>query len=318
MSTVVVIVLFSFNGILQAAKCPNIATVSGFNANRYAGVWYEVYRNTILFELGAKCVNATYTVQDDGSIGVFNQAINSFGYYTSINGTAKVKNSAQPGSLVVNFNSPTNILMNKVFSRYGLPKHIVLNNGPQLVSNLFKNFCDKLGIKQNLTANYHPQSNMTERVNRTLKPLIAIYAQQHHSSWDIEIQKLAFAIRTAINETTGETPAFLMFGRDPRDPLDLLIGETIEESSSMVVNHESIQEYKNKLINNFRSAFNVIREHSEIEKIRQKEKYDQHTTQKQHKEGDLVWIANLKPQIGENCMVGKLQPHYEGPYRLIK
>ncbi|CAF3322464.1 unnamed protein product [Rotaria sp. Silwood2] len=280
MSTVVVIVLFSFNGILQAAKCPNIATVSGFNANRYAGVWYEVYRNTILFELGAKCVNATYTVQDDGSIGVFNQAINSFGYYTSINGTAKVKNSAQPGSLVVNFNSPS--------------------------------------IKQNLTANYHPQSNMTERVNRTLKPLIAIYAQQHHSSWDIEIQKLAFAIRTAINETTGETPAFLMFGRDPRDPLDLLIGETIEESSSMVVNHESIQEYKNKLINNFRSAFNVIREHSEIEKIRQKEKYDQHTTQKQHKEGDLVWIANLKPQIGENCMVGKLQPHYEGPYRLIK
>ncbi|CAF4744128.1 unnamed protein product, partial [Rotaria sp. Silwood2] len=89
MSTIVVIVLFSFNGILQAAKCPNIATVSGFNAIRYAGVWYEVYRNNILFELGAKCVNATYTVQDDGSIGVFNQAINWFGYYTSINGTAK-------------------------------------------------------------------------------------------------------------------------------------------------------------------------------------------------------------------------------------
>ncbi|CAF3663735.1 unnamed protein product [Rotaria sordida] len=72
----------------------------------YAGVWYEVYRNTILFELGAKCVNATYTLQNDGSIGVFNQAINWFGHYTSINGTAKVKNSAQPGSLVVNFDSP--------------------------------------------------------------------------------------------------------------------------------------------------------------------------------------------------------------------
>ncbi|CAF1334064.1 unnamed protein product [Rotaria sordida] len=90
----------------DAAKCPDIVTQSGFTASRYAGVWYEVYRNTILFELGAKCVNATYTLQNDGSIGVFNQAINWFGHYTSINGTAKVKNSAQPGSLVVNFDSP--------------------------------------------------------------------------------------------------------------------------------------------------------------------------------------------------------------------
>ncbi|CAF4561187.1 unnamed protein product, partial [Rotaria magnacalcarata] len=51
---------------------------------------------------------------------------------------------------------------------------------------------------------------MTERVNRTLKPIIAIYAQQQPTSWDKEIQKIAYAIRTAVNETTGETPAFMM------------------------------------------------------------------------------------------------------------
>ena len=160
------------------------------------------------------------------------------------------------------------ILMNEVFSRYGLPKHIVSDNGPQFISNLFKNFCNTLGIKQNLTANYHPQSNMTERVNRTLKPLIAIYAQQQHNSWDEEIQKLAFAIRTAVNETTGETPAFMMFGRDLRGPLDLLIGETTEESRSTTIHHGLIQEYKNNLINNLRCAYSVIQEHAEIEKIK--------------------------------------------------
>ncbi|CAF3407954.1 unnamed protein product [Rotaria socialis] len=99
-------------------------------------------------------------------------------------------------------NDIANILTNEIFSRYGLPKHIVSDNGPQFVSNLFKSFCDMLGIKQNLTANYHPQSNMTA----------------------------PFAIRTAVNDTTGETPAFMMFGRDPRGPLDLLIGETTEEA----------------------------------------------------------------------------------------
>ncbi|CAF1432643.1 unnamed protein product [Rotaria sordida] len=211
-----------------------------------------------------------------------------------------------------------NILMNEVFSRYGLPQHIVSDNGPQFVSNLFKNFCDTLGIKQNLTANYHPQSNMTERVNRTLKPLIAIYAQQQHNSWDDEIQKLAFAIRTAVNETTGETPAFMMFGRDLRGPLDLLIGETTEGPRSTTVDHGLIQEYKRKLINNLRCAYNVIQEHAEIEKIKQKEKYDQHTTQREYTEGDLVWVATPTAQIGENSMGGKLQPHYQGPCRLIQ
>ena len=210
-----------------------------------------------------------------------------------------------------------NILMNEVFSRYGLPEHIVSDNGPQFVSNLFKNFCDTLRIKQDLTANYHPQSNMTERANRTLKPLIAIYAQQQHNSWDKEIQKLAFAIRTAVNETTGETPAFMMFGRDLRGPLDLLIGEPTVGPRSTVVDHGIIQEYK-KLISNLRCAYNVIREHAEIEKIKQKEKYDRHTTQRKYNEGDLVWVANAKTQIGENSVSGKLQPHYQGPCRLIK
>ena len=159
---------------------------------------------------------------------------------------------------------------------------------------------------------------MRERVNRTLKPLIAIYAQQQqHHSWHIEIQKLAFAIRTAINETTGETPAFMMFGRDPRGPLDLLIGETIEEPNLTAVHHVSIQEYKKTLINNLRSAFNVIREHAEIEKIKQK-KYDQHTTQRQFNEGDLVWVAIPKVQIRENPMGGKLQSNYQGQCRLTQ
>ncbi|CAM4925738.1 unnamed protein product [Rotaria socialis] len=159
---------------------------------------------------------------------------------------------------------------------------------------------------------------MTERVNRTLKPLIAIYAQQRPNSWDNEIQKLAFAIRTAVNDTTGETPAFMMFGRDPRGPLDLLIGETTEEAQPTTSEHRQIQEYKKNLINNLRWAYNIVKEHSEIEKLKQKENYDQHTTQRQYNEGDLVWVARPAAYIGENSMGGKLQPHYYGPCRLIK
>jgi transposase InsO family protein len=211
-----------------------------------------------------------------------------------------------------------NIMMNEIFSRYGLPKYIVSDNGPQFVSNLFQKFCETFGIKQNLTANYHPQSNMTERVNRTLKPLIAIYAQQQPQSWDKEIQKLAFAIRTTINETTGDTPAFMMFGRDLRGPLELLIGDPTEGPPPPTAEHAQIQEYRKNLINNLRYAYNIIREHSELEKLKQKTKYDRHTTERQYFEGDLVWVSIPTRKIGDNSISGKLEPNYQGPCRLMK
>lgn len=214
--------------------------------------------------------------------------------------------------------SIANILTNEVFARYGFPKYILSDNGPQFVSDLFKNFCETLGIERKFTSNYHPQSNMTERVNRTLKPLIAIYAQNQSNSWDKEIHKLAFALRTAINETTGETPAFMMFGRDPRGPLDLITSNKIEGLPTTANGDSYIQEYKTKLINNLRCAYKLINEHAEIEKIRQKEKYDRHTTTRKFMENDLVWITIPTAQVGTNVISGKLQPRYQGPCRLIK
>jgi hypothetical protein len=210
------------------------------------------------------------------------------------------------------------ILTNEVFSRYGLPQYILSDNGPQFVSNIFNEFCRLLTIRRKLTANYHPQTNMTERVNRTLKPLIAIFAQQHPHSWDKEIPKLAFAIRTSVNETTGDTPAFLMFGRDPRVPLDLIIGDPCQNPPPTTTDQLQIQEYRTQLIHNLRTAFNYVREHSEVEKINQKMKYDRHTTQREFAEGDLVWIAVAVPQIGDNSLRRKLQPLYDGPCRLVE
>jgi hypothetical protein len=158
---------------------------------------------------------------------------------------------------------------------------------------------------------------MTERVNRTLKPLIAIYAQQQPQAWDREIQKLAFAIRTAINETTGETPAFMMFGRNLRSPLDIIAGQGMQ-GRPIVGQPTAVQIYKENLVNNLQRAYTLIREHAEIEKLKQKKKYDRHTAERNYNEGDFVWVAIPSGQIGENSTAGKMQPRYQGPCQLMK
>jgi hypothetical protein len=53
---------------------------------------------------------------------------------------------------------------------------------------------------------------MTERIHRTLKVQIAIYAHHHLGLWHKDIQQLVCAIRSSVNETTGDTYAYLNLG----------------------------------------------------------------------------------------------------------
>ncbi|CAF4232345.1 unnamed protein product [Rotaria sordida] len=183
---------------------------------------------------------------------------------------------------------------------------ILLDNGPQFVSLLFQHFCETVGIEQKFTVNYHPQTNLSERINRTLKPMLVIFAHEHPHSWDKENQKLALSIRTSINETTDETPAFMMLGKDLKLPMALIIGESTQGPPPTSIASLQINEYRKNLIHNLRSTYNFVREHSEVEKIIQKSKYDQHTSQRQFNVGDLVWIATTTPQIGEVPLIRRI------------
>ena len=57
-----------------------------------------------------------------------------------------------------------------IFARNGLPEEIVSDNGTQFTSTQFSRFCKERGIKQRLTASYHPASNNeAERFLRVFK-----------------------------------------------------------------------------------------------------------------------------------------------------
>ena len=46
-------------------------------------------------------------------------------------------------------------------------------------------------------------------------------AENHHD-WDANFKYISFAINTSVNQTTGETPFKLMFGREPNIPSTLV------------------------------------------------------------------------------------------------
>ena len=53
-----------------------------------------------------------------------------------------------------------------IISRFGVPKDLMVDNGKQFDSQLFKEFCRSIGTKLMFASVYHPQSNGdVERAN---------------------------------------------------------------------------------------------------------------------------------------------------------
>lgn len=65
--------LETVNSRLSWGKCKSITTVDNFDASQYDGLWYEMRRDAATkFEKGGTCTTAEYTLNDDGSLKVYN------------------------------------------------------------------------------------------------------------------------------------------------------------------------------------------------------------------------------------------------------
>ncbi|GFW96658.1 transposon Ty3-G Gag-Pol polyprotein [Trichonephila clavipes] len=128
-------------------------------------------------------------------------------------------------------------LIEEVFMRHGIPRRIISDNGTQFVSAVLQQICFTLNISQNLIPVYSPQSNPVERKNRDLKPRLAILVGDDHSSWYSKLPVIRFAMNTTVCDTTGHTPAYLLFGRELRT-----VDDVVQDFKSVVHNDNFVAE----------------------------------------------------------------------------
>jgi transposase InsO family protein len=110
----------------------------------------------------------------------------------------------------------TNVVLSKLMryiSRWGFSKSVRSDNGPQLISKIFKQAMQYLGIKHKLNAPYRPTGYPCERSIQEIKGRIKKYCATHRD-WDAFVDVIAFAIRGAVNVDTGFTPNLLHIGRE--------------------------------------------------------------------------------------------------------
>ncbi|GBM48927.1 hypothetical protein AVEN_18427-1 [Araneus ventricosus] len=75
-----------------------------------------------------------------------------------------------------------------------------------------------------LTTAYHPQTNgLTERLNKTLDDMLAMYVDVDQKNWDNILPFVTFAYNSAKQETMGFSPFCLIHGRDMDTSLDAIL-----------------------------------------------------------------------------------------------
>nr|GEW36966.1 hypothetical protein [Tanacetum cinerariifolium] len=129
-----------------------------------------------------------------------------------------------------------------LYKRFGLPGEIISNNGKQFRDNPFKDWCEKLCIRQCFASVKRPQANgLVERANRSLCEGIKVRLDEKSKIWIEEISHVLWAHRTMIKSSNRETPFSLMYGTKAVIPVEIGIPTLRIAKVDMIKSYEDLE-----------------------------------------------------------------------------
>ena len=108
------------------------------------------------------------------------------------------------------------IYRDQIWKLHGIPKKITSDRGPQFASQLMKDLCKALGIKQNLSTAYHPQTDgQVERSHQETETFLRHYIDYLQDDWVEWLALAEFQYNDKVHSATNYTPFYLNYGRHP-------------------------------------------------------------------------------------------------------
>mgnify|MGYP001546096517 CR=1 FL=1 len=194
--------------------------------------------------------------------------------------------------------------------KFGFPLEIKTDQGSNFESNLFREFCDLVGVYKTRTTSLHPQGNaLCERFNRTLGNMLSAYCEKNQKNWDLYLPLVASGYRASVHSSTGMTPNKLMLGREVYLPMSLVVQKPVGEKLP------TTDEYVVELQQKIQEVHALAREHLKKTTEYQKRHYDLKAKHKSFEEGQAVWLFNPIRRVG---ICQKFVKNWTGPYLVRK
>ncbi len=177
------------------------------------------------------------------------------------------------------------VLVEECFFKYGVPGRIHSDQGRNFESNLIQQLCSLYKVGRSRSSPYHLAGNgQCERFNRTLHNLLRTLPTDRKRDWASCLAHVLFCYNTTPHQATGESPFFLMFGQEPKLPIDFLLGQIQTPVAGQV--HRWIEEHQARL----QVAVEGARERLQVAAGRRKVGHDQRVRELPLSEGQLVYL----------------------------
>ena len=180
------------------------------------------------------------------------------------------------------------VIVGEWFCKFGVPGQIHSDQGRSFESFLIQQLCSLYGVQKSRATPYHPAGNgQCERFNRTLHNLLRTLPVTAKRDWAKCLPQVLFYYNSTPHQVTGESPHFLMFGQEPRLPIDFLLGRVTEPTVGSV--HDWVLEHQTRL----RVAFEGVRERLQVAADSRKARHDMNVHDAPLGEGQRVYLRDL-------------------------
>ncbi|MBW0522090.1 hypothetical protein O181_061805 [Austropuccinia psidii MF-1] len=206
------------------------------------------------------------------------------------------------------------LLWSRVISHTGLFKNIISDIDPKFKSTLWTNLHRFFGTKLSFSTAYHPQTpGLAEMMIQILEDMIRRFwpywlefkgSGGFTHGWCTLTPALELAYKTSVHSSTGQNPAMLEKGWNPRLPADTLRKDLIDIHPTASRFKIMLYKVKHHAKQSMDDAFDYA-----------KQKWDKSHKVPDFKVGDLVLVSTLN----FNNIKGpkKLKDSYVGPFVIV-
>ncbi|KAL5592954.1 uncharacterized protein BROUX77_001646 [Berkeleyomyces rouxiae] len=197
------------------------------------------------------------------------------------------------------------LYLSAVYRLHGLPLDIVSDRGSLFTSAFSKALAKLLGIKQNLSTAFHPQTDgQTERVNSILEQYLRGYTNYRQDNWADLLPLAEFSYNDSESSSTMLTPFFANHGFHPRSG---------RESLPVSVEKGPLRNFVKELDN----ICQFLKTEITWSRERMTEYANRHKSSAPLlREGDLVWL--LSRNIRTTRPSKKLDFKKLGPFKILR
>lgn len=189
-------------------------------------------------------------------------------------------------------------LEENVFLMFGVPEILICDNGSQFIAKSFKSFLQDYNVKLWYTASYLPQTNPVERVNRSIKAALRSYTNENHRDWDVYINHIGCALRTAVHTATKYTPYYLNFGKEiVTDGQDYQVDDKLSDLNGKSDRIKKLKSIREKITGNLLEAYKTY-----------SERYNLRSRKISFKVGDIVLKRNFILSDAAKGITASLNP----------